>query len=74
MSYETLIALVVGVVLLGLLGFAWLSERRRKLFGFTPSEDHVFRCTQCHFVYTDDPDVDRSRCPHCGQANDMITF
>jgi predicted Zn-ribbon and HTH transcriptional regulator len=49
-------------------------ERRRKRFEPTPSEDHVFRCRKCAFVYTDDSDVDRSRCPHCGMVNDMIEF
>lgn len=49
-------------------------ELRRKRFEPTPSEDHIFRCEKCAFVYTDDPDVDRSRCPQCGTLNDIFTF
>jgi len=47
---------------------------RRKRFEPTPSADHIFRCGKCGFVYTDDPDVDRSRCPQCGTANNYIRF
>jgi predicted Zn-ribbon and HTH transcriptional regulator len=50
------------------------SVRRRKQFEPTPSEDHIFRCRKCSLVYTDDPDVDASRCPHCGALNDAIEF
>jgi hypothetical protein len=49
-------------------------ELRRKRFDPTPSEDHIFRCERCAFVYTDDADVDRSRCPQCGQTNEMFNF
>jgi TonB family protein len=37
-------------------------------------QDRVFRCTKCGSVYTDDPDVDRSRCVQCGQLNEAIEF
>ena len=33
-----------------------------------------FRCGRCGYVYTDDPDVDRSRCSQCAQMNDAIRF
>jgi len=49
-------------------------ERRRKYFEPTPSEDRIFRCEKCGFVYTDDPDVERSRCPSCGRLNGAIEF
>ncbi|MEW6156229.1 MAG: hypothetical protein AB1813_02285 [Verrucomicrobiota bacterium] len=49
-------------------------ELRRKRFEPTSSEDHVFRCEKCSFVYTDDPDVSRSRCPQCGTLNEAFTF
>ena len=49
-------------------------ERRQKRFGPTPSADHIFRCGKCGFVYTDDADVDRSRCSQCGALNDAIKF
>ena len=39
-----------------------------------PNEDKVFRCEECSYVYTDDPDVDRSRCPQCGRVNETFKF
>lgn len=74
MSFELSMVLYVALLLGGLMAVAFWAEQRRRRFGFTPSEDRLFRCTDCHFVYTDDPDVDRSRCPQCGRANDAITF
>ncbi len=74
MPYELVIVGYVAVLLSGLVAIAWYAEQRRKRFGFTPSEDRIFRCQKCSFVYTDDSDVDRSRCPHCGTANEAITF
>jgi predicted Zn-ribbon and HTH transcriptional regulator len=63
------------VVLLGALGaLAIYTEQRQKRFGPTPSDDRIFRCAKCGFVYTDDPDVDRSRCSQCGTANEAIRF
>jgi predicted Zn-ribbon and HTH transcriptional regulator len=53
---------------------ALYSERRRRWFGSRPSDDHVFRCEKCAYVYTDDPDVDRSRCQQCGTLNEAIKF
>ena len=50
------------------------SELRRRRFRPTPSEDHVFRCEKCGLVYTDDADVDRSRCSQCGTVNEAIEF
>jgi len=74
MSPPTLILFYVVVLLAGIVTAAVYSERRRKRFEPLPSEDHIFRCTKCAFVYTDDADVDRSRCPHCGTSNDAIEF
>lgn len=37
-------------------------------------EDRIFRCDRCGQVYTDDPDVDRSRCSQCGKLNEPIVF
>ncbi len=68
-----ILAYLIGLLLT--LGFLVLySELRRKRFEPEPSEDHIFRCGKCAFVYTDDPDVDRSRCPQCGCMNEVITF
>jgi len=49
-------------------------EFRRKRFEPEPSEDNIFRCEKCAFVYTDDADVDRSRCPQCGAVNTVFNF
>jgi rubrerythrin len=62
-------------LLLGTLGLlAVLYELRRKRFEPVPSRDNIFRCEKCAFVYTDDADVDRSRCPHCGTSNETYRF
>ena len=50
------------------------TELRQRRFKPTPSQDRIFRCTKCGSVYTDDPDVDRSRCVQCGQLNEAIEF
>jgi predicted Zn-ribbon and HTH transcriptional regulator len=63
------------VILLGAVSVVALySERRQRWFGPRPSDDHVFRCDKCGYVYTDDPDVDRSRCQQCGTLNEAIKF
>jgi rubrerythrin len=70
-----LLILAYVVVLLGLLtGVALHSERRRRQFEPAASRDRLFRCEQCGFVYTDDPDVERSRCPQCGKSNEAFEF
>ena len=70
-------ALIFAYVI-GLLGalcvVAIYSEMRWRRFQPTPSEDRVFRCQNCGYVYTDDPDVDRSRCSQCGKTNEAIKF
>jgi rRNA maturation endonuclease Nob1 len=74
MSSSALILAYVTVLLAGLAALALYSERRRRRFEPEPSHDHIFRCGQCHSVYTDDADVDRSRCPQCGRMNEAIVF
>jgi rubredoxin len=74
MRPETLLLLYVLGLLAGLAGVAVYCELRRRRFEFMPTEDHVFRCEKCGFVYTDDPDVERSRCPQCGTLNDTFEF
>lgn len=69
--------LILAYVLLSLAGLSAVgiySEMRRRRFEPTPSEDRIFRCGRCGYVYTDDPDVDRSRCSACGQMNDAFEF
>jgi hypothetical protein len=69
--------LILGYVVLLLGALAVLAvyvELRRRRFEPAPSEDRIFRCSRCNYVYTDDSDVDRSRCAQCGQMNDYIEF
>ena len=58
----------------GLMGAAIYTEFRQRRFEPTPSSDRIFRCARCGYVYTDDADVDRSRCSQCGQMNEGIEF
>ncbi len=74
MTSDLLLLAYVGILLGALLILAAYSEIRGRRFRSERSEDHVFRCDKCGFVYTDDPDVDRSRCPQCGTVNDAIRF
>lgn len=74
MSTDTLILGYVVVLLAALSFVAIYFEHRRRRFEPTPSEDHIFRCEKCSFVYTDDGDVERSRCPQCGTLNTVIKF
>ena len=55
-------------------GLGIYSELRRRRFEPAPSQDRIFRCGKCGYVYTDDPDVDRSRCSQCGLMNDAFEF
>lgn len=71
---DTLIFVYVAVLLAGLSALAIYSELRRRRFEPTPSEDRIFRCEKCGLVYTDDADVDRSRCPQCGRLNESFKF
>ena len=72
------ISLLLFVYVVGALGgialIGAVIEYRRKRFEPEPTEDRIFRCNDCRYVYTDDPDVDRSRCPQCGTFNDRFTF
>lgn len=74
MSTESLLFGYVILTLGGLGALAIYTEQRQRRFGPTPSDDRVFRCVECGYVYTDDPDVDRSRCQQCGTLNEAITF
>lgn len=74
MTPEALLFGYVVVLLGGLAVLAFYTERRQRRFGPRPSDDRIFRCDRCGFVYTDDPDVDRSRCQQCGTLNEAIRF
>ncbi len=64
----------VAVLLGALVVLAIYYDRRQRRFGPARSRDSVFRCVNCGLVYTDDADVDRSRCPQCGETNDPYSF
>lgn len=74
MAVHHLILTYVVVLMSALTGVAIYAELRRRRFEPTATEDRIFRCGRCGYVYTDDPDVDRSRCSQCGQMNDPIEF
>lgn len=74
MSADNLIFLYVAVLLGGLAALGIYSDRRRARFRPSRAEDTVFRCVKCGFVYTDDPDMDHSRCPQCSTLNEAIEF
>ena len=74
MTPEQLFFLYVLAWLAALGAVAVYYEFRRKRFEPEPSEDNIFRCEKCAFVYTDDADVDRSRCPQCGAVNTVFKF
>jgi protein-arginine kinase activator protein McsA len=74
MTIPTLIFAYVTALLAALCGLGIYSEMRRRRFGPTHTEDRIFRCKKCGYVYTDDADVDRSRCSQCGKMNEPIEF
>ncbi len=74
MSTESLLYGYVFILLGAVFALAMYTEHRQRRFGPTPSQDRIFRCTKCGAVYTDDPDVDRSRCSQCGTLNEAISF
>lgn len=74
MSTPTLIFAYVALLLAALCGLTIYSEMRRRRFRPAASEDRIFRCERCGLVYTDDSDVDRSRCSQCGKLNEAIQF
>ena len=74
MAIETLLFYYVAALLGGLSIVAIYYEQRSRRFAPTHTEDRIFRCEKCGFLYTDDADVDRSRCSQCGQLNEAIRF
>ncbi|HTL56395.1 MAG TPA: hypothetical protein VL361_12000 [Candidatus Limnocylindrales bacterium] len=74
MAVHNLILTYVVVLLVALTVVAIYAELRRRRFEPTPSEDRIFRCGRCGYVYTDDADVERSRCSQCGLMNEAIEF
>ena len=52
MSTSTLIFSYVTLLLGGLVALTIYSEMRRRRFRPSASEDRIFRCEKCGFVYT----------------------
>ena len=74
MSAETLIRAYVLSLLAALSLLAIYSDIRSRRFRPAREKDRIFRCERCGSVYTDDADVDRSRCSQCGMLNEQIQF
>jgi protein-arginine kinase activator protein McsA len=74
MSTGTLLLIYVALTLGALCVVGIFSELERRRFGPAHPEDRVFRCAKCGLVYTDDADVDRSRCTQCGKLNEPVVF
>jgi len=74
MNTANLLMLYLAVALGALCVVGIVSELERRRFGPAHPEDRVFRCVKCGLVYTDDADVDRSRCTQCGKLNEPIVF
>jgi len=74
MSVEQLIGVYVLSLLAALSVLAVYSEIRSRRFGPARKQDRIFRCERCGSIYTDDADVDRSRCSQCGALNEPFEF
>ncbi|MBM3824185.1 MAG: hypothetical protein FJ404_15080 [Verrucomicrobia bacterium] len=74
MSLPGLTLAYVGLLMAAIGGLAVWDLFRRRKFQQGPHVDNVFRCEKCRYVYTDDHDVDRSRCPQCGVTNEPFSF
>ena len=74
MNIPHLLVIYVALALGAMCAAGILSYFRQRRFGPAHPEDRVFRCTKCGLVYTDDADVDRSRCTQCGKLNEPIVF
>ncbi len=74
MSCSSLVFAYLVCLLAGLAILAIYSELRSRRFRPSRSADRIFRCEKCGLVYTDDADVDRSRCSQCGTSNEAIKF
>jgi protein-arginine kinase activator protein McsA len=74
MSVEQLIGGYVLSLLATLSVLAIYSEIRSQRFRPARKQDRIFRCERCGSIYTDDADVDRSRCSQCGTLNEPFEF
>ena len=74
MNIASLLILYVATALGALCVVGIFTELHRRRFGPAHPEDRVFRCAKCGLVYTDDADVERSRCTQCGKLNTPVVF
>jgi protein-arginine kinase activator protein McsA len=74
MTAQTLLLAYVVSLLAALSLLAVYSEIRSRRFRPAREQDRIFRCELCGSVYTDDADVDRSRCSQCGTLNEPMQF
>lgn len=74
MELESIILLYTVLMLGGVSLLALYTSHRQRRFAPTRSADSIYKCVDCEAVYTDDADVDLSRCPQCGRMNDPIRF
>ena len=75
MSAEAIIFVYVLSLLAALSLLAIYSEIRSRRFRPAREQDRIFRVGErCGSVYTDDADVDRSRCAQCGTLNEPMQF
>ena len=74
MRPDAVLFLYLFVALGGVVTLWVIQAFGRRRFRPGPAEDRVFRCSKCACVYTDDPDVDLSKCPQCGLMNGSFDF
>jgi len=74
MTPDQIIWLYFLLALAGLGGVSALHAIRKKRFDPESTSDHIYRCARCAMVYTDDVDVDLSRCPQCSEMNEPMRF
>ena len=76
MAPHRFILLFLVILLLAITLLARYTRRRRSVFEPGPVRDRVFRYAdeECGLDYTDDADVETSRCPQCGRMNESVRF
>ena len=74
MSLSHLVLVYVAVFMGAIAALSIWDLFRQRRFDSGQNRDTVFRCAKCGYVYTDDFDVDRSRCPQCGVTNEPFKF
>lgn len=74
MTPEGQLAVYVMALLSGLATLVVHWEFRRRRFRHDAQPDRIFRCGECAEVYTDDADVDLSKCPRCNRMNEPYQF